>query len=171
MDTVLENLKAFLFAGHDTTATTICWAFKLLGDNPDCLNKMRREHDECLGPDPAEAPERILRSPHIVNAMPYTLGCIKETLRLYTPAGTMRSGSPEFFLVDHVSGQRYPTDGFGIGDGAQGIHHREDVWPRADEFVPERWLVKEGDPLFLMKDAWRPFEQGPRNCIGQELAM
>lgn len=171
MDTVLQNLKAFLFAGHDTTATSICWAFKLLGENPACLARMRAEHDECLGPDPADAPARILRSPHVINAMPYTLGCIKETLRLYTPAGTMRVGAPDLVLVDPVSGVRYPTDGFGLADGAQGMHRRDAVWPRAAEFLPERWLAREGDPLFPARDAWRPFEQGPRNCIGQELAM
>lgn len=46
-----------------------------------------------------------------------------------------------------------------------------DLWPSPDSFIPERWLVKEGDPLFPIKGAWRPFELGPRQCIGIELAM
>lgn len=44
-------------------------------------------------------------------------------------------------------------------------------WPQPDSFIPERWLVSDGDPLRPMKGAWRPFEWGPRNCIGQELAL
>ncbi|KAI0121744.1 vera protein [Xylariales sp. AK1849] len=171
MDTLIANLKTFLFAGHDTTATTICWAFKCLEENPDCLAKLRQEHDQCLGPNPDEAHERILNSPHVLNSMLYTTGCVKETLRLYTPAATMRAGQPNFFLSDPESQLQYPTEGYGIGDGNAGIHRHPDVWPRPSEFVPERWLAKEGDPLFPMKDAWRPFEQGPRNCVGQELAM
>ncbi|KAL8726425.1 MAG: hypothetical protein Q9181_006054 [Wetmoreana brouardii] len=41
-----------------------------------------------------------------------------------------------------------------------------------DDFLPQRWLVGKDDPLFnAEKGAWRSFEYGPRNCIGQELAM
>lgn len=51
------------------------------------------------------------------------------------------------------------------------LHHSLDFWPSPNAFIPERWLVKEGDPLFPIKGAWRPFEYGPRHCIGIELAM
>lgn len=50
------------------------------------------------------------------------------------------------------------------------IHHSSDLWPEPFSFIPERWLAKEGDPLFPVKGAWRPFEHGSRGCIGQELA-
>lgn len=46
-----------------------------------------------------------------------------------------------------------------------------DYWEDPNKFIPERWLVKEGDPLAPVKGTWRAFEHGPRNCIGQELAM
>ena len=51
------------------------------------------------------------------------------------------------------------------------IQRSPDLWPSPNSFIPERWLVKEGDPLFPVKGAWRPFELGPRQCIGIELAM
>lgn len=53
------------------------------------------------------------------------------------------------------------------------MHHDTRLWPHATEFLPERWLVGDGDPLCAPKDGhvWRPFELGPMACIGQELAM
>lgn len=51
------------------------------------------------------------------------------------------------------------------------IHHsfgrREDLFPNPDDFRPDRFLPPNETP----KDAWRPFERGPRSCLGQELAM
>lgn len=38
-----------------------------------------------------------------------------------------------------------------------------------DEFKPERFLPENADSL--PPDAWRPFEKGARNCIGQELSL
>lgn len=54
---------------------------------------------------------------------------------------------------------------------AHAIQRNPDFWPEPEKFIPERWLVREGDPLFPVKGAWRAFEFGPRHCIGIELAM
>jgi len=51
------------------------------------------------------------------------------------------------------------------------IHRNPKFWPEPEKFIPDRWLVKEGDPLFPVRGAWRPFEFGPRQCIGIELVM
>lgn len=75
-------------------------------------------------------------------------------------------------LRDHETGRQYPTDGFIITSGVRGLHYSAEVWPRVSEFLPERFLAGEGDPLHArISHAWRPFELGPMSCIGQELAM
>ncbi len=51
------------------------------------------------------------------------------------------------------------------------LHRRPEYWPEPENFIPDRWLVSEGDPLYPVKGTWRPFEFGPRHCIGIELAM
>ncbi|KAL7619606.1 hypothetical protein AAE478_010147 [Parahypoxylon ruwenzoriense] len=173
IDRVIANLKAFIFAGHDTTASTICFMVKLLQDNPDCLAKLRAEHDSVLGPDPDEAMEVLTASPHLLYSLPYTLGVIKETLRLYPLAATVRDSEkfPGFYLTVPGSSTRYPMNGFGPWLSSPGIQRNPDYWPRPNEFLPERWTVAEGDPLYAAKEAWVPFSLGPRNCIGMELAM
>ncbi|KAH6659217.1 vera protein [Truncatella angustata] len=148
LDSLLSNLKAFLFAGHDTTATTLCWMFKELQDNPDCLAKLREEHTNVLGPDVERAHEVILASPHLLYALPYTLAVIKETLRLYPLAAALRQGSAHYFLTVPGSPIRYPTQGFAMWDGAPIIQSRTDLWPRGDEFFPDRWLTAEGDSMY-----------------------
>ena len=171
IEAILANLKLFLFAGHDTTSSTICWMFKLLQDNPVCLANLREEHDKVLGKDPGRAPGLLRESPHLLNSLSYTHGVVKETLRLYPLASTVREGERGFFLTVPGSDIKYPTENVAIHDVPSVIQLDPTVWPRADEFVPERWLAAPGDALCPNKNAWRPFSMGPRNCIGMELAM
>lgn len=171
VDAIVANLKLFLFAGHDTTSSTICWMFKLLQDNPKCLSKLRQEHDQVLGIDTNRTASLLRETPELLNSLAYTHGVVKETLRLHPLALTVRQGEKGFFLSAPGSDIRYPTEGVAIHDISPVIQRDKSVWPRADEFVPDRWLVPQGHPLYPIKDAWRPFSMGPRNCIGQELSM
>ncbi|KAI0968341.1 vera protein [Xylaria arbuscula] len=172
VDRLIANLKAFLFAGHDTTAATICFMAKLLQDNPECMAQLRAEHDAVLGPDPSQAADVLTQSPHLLYALPYTLGAIKETLRLYPLAATLRQPPPGFSLTAPGSPLRYPMDGWGVWLSAPGVARNPNYWARPDEFLPERWTVPEGHPLHpVNNNAWAPFSIGPRNCIGMELAL
>jgi cytochrome P450 len=167
----IPHLVMFLFAGHDTTATTLCFAYHLLHKNPSTLARLRAEHDEVLGPDPSLAESRITDNPQLLNALPYTTAVIKETLRHFAPAATVRQGQPGFYLVHPATGHRYPTDGLFVHQNSHTTHHLESIFPRAWEFLPERFLAAEGEELHVRKNAFRPFELGPRACIGQELAL
>ncbi|KAI3325399.1 vera protein [Xylariaceae sp. AK1471] len=172
VERLLANLKAFLFAGHDTTASTICFMTKVLQDNPECLAKLRAEHDAVLGPDLSQAVDVLRQSPHLLYSLPYTLGVIKETLRLNPLAATLRTAPPGFCLTAPGSETRYPMDGWGVWLSAPGVARNPNYWPRPDEFIPDRWMVPEGDPLHpVNNNAWAPFSIGPRNCIGMELAL
>ena len=53
----------------------------------------------------------------------------------------------------------------------QEIQRDPRYWKRANEFLPERWLVGSEDRLYPIKGAWRPFKHGPRKCIAQSLVM
>ncbi|KAI1331544.1 vera protein [Xylariaceae sp. FL0255] len=171
-DRLIANLKAFLFAGHDTTASTICFMTKLLRDNPESLAKLRAEHDAVLGPNPEEAMNVLKSSPHVLYSLPYTLGVIKETLRLYPLAAALRRPHKGYYLTAAGSSVQWPIEGYAVWLSAPGIQRNPHYWPRPNEFLPKRWTVPEGDPLHpIHNSAFAPFSLGPRNCIGMELAL
>lgn len=164
------QMRTFVFAGHDPISSTICYAFHLLSTHPSIRRMLIAEHNNVLGPEYKQAASFITENPHLLNRLPYTLAVVKETLRLYPPASSTRSGEPDHF-IQGPDGRQLPTDGFLVWANAYTIHHDPSYWPEPDVFIPERWLVAEGDRLYPLKGAYRPFEFGPRNCIGQELAM
>ncbi|KAI2472128.1 cytochrome P450 [Annulohypoxylon bovei var. microspora] len=171
IDRVVKHIKIFMFAGHDTTATVLAYIYYLLSKHPDKAAKMRAEHDEVLGVDPTTAANRIRADPTLLNKMPYTIAVLRETLRLYPPVGgSIRQSPPGHFLTHPETGVRYPTYGFMMHSSAATLLRDPDYWPDADSFIPERFMTHdESDPLYPVKNTWRPFEMGPRACIGQEL--
>ncbi|KAK8060985.1 hypothetical protein PG996_010915 [Apiospora saccharicola] len=172
---VLPQLRMFLYAGHDTTSSTLLYCFHLLYSHPDVLSKVRAEHDDVLGHDFSTAHLRqvIADDPALLNQIPYTLAAIKEVLRLFPPAGSLRAGRPGLVLTDG-NGRQYPTENCHLWTLNLVMHHNEQIFVRADEFLPERWLVGPDDPEGLhpaQRGSWRPFEYGLRACIGQTLAQ
>ncbi|KAK9237839.1 cytochrome P450 [Lipomyces kononenkoae] len=164
---VIDNMKTFLFAGHDTTSSLICYVYHLLQLHPQHLAKVRQEHDEIFGFDISKAPDMIKDNPQLLGRLPYTLAIIKETLRLYPPASTLRMGSEGITITSN--GQTYPTKGFLVWVNNHALSRRADIFPSPDSFMPQRFLADA--PAEIPRNAWRPFEKGPRNCIGQELAL
>ncbi|KAK8254829.1 cytochrome P450 [Phyllosticta capitalensis] len=175
-DTALTQIKTFMFAGHDTTSSTICYAYHLLHHNPRCLEVLRAEHDAVLG-DVEGTADRIRENPQLLSKLEYTTAVVKETLRLYNPAGTLRAGTRDAFVHSRSTGQSYPTEGFNVYFNNFASHRRPGLWGASSHtFQPERFLSSASPsspspPAPTNKNAWRPFEKGPRRCIGQDLAV
>ncbi|KAL5353694.1 hypothetical protein ACLOAV_001734 [Pseudogymnoascus australis] len=167
MNIIVANSIAFLFAGHDNTAQTICWVFYEINKHPGILQKLRTEHDQVLGSDPKSANKVLQESPHKLNELHYTTAVIKETLRIHPLANTLRQGSHNFnFSLDGI---QYPTYDCLIQTTPAMTHIHPDLWPRPTDFIPDRFLVPNTHALYPVKNAWRPFELGNTRCIGQEL--
>ncbi|KAH4289741.1 hypothetical protein HBI24_235670 [Parastagonospora nodorum] len=166
------QLRLFLYAGHDTTSSTLLYSYLLLSRHPLVLSKVRAEHDQVFGPDfsLSNITQSITTDPTLLNQLPYTLAVVKEVLRIFPPAGSMRAGRPDLFLSDE-HGQQYPTAGCQIWTLSLAMHHNPSVFTQPEDFIPERWLVGPDDALYPKKGAWRAFEWGPRACIGQTLAQ
>ncbi|PQE26601.1 N-alkane-inducible cytochrome P450 protein [Rutstroemia sp. NJR-2017a BBW] len=95
---------------------------------------------------------------------------IKEALRHFPPASGIRQRHPDAIITD-VIGHQCPTDEASVYSIHSVIQVAPKYWPRASDFLPERWLVEPGHELYPPKNAWRPFENGPRNCLAQGLVI
>ncbi len=162
------QIRLFLFAGHDSTSSTICYCYYLLSKHPEAMTKIREEHDEVFGNDVSSVTRALVEQPQLINQLPYTLAVMKEALRLFPPASGFRGGQPGIELQD-PDGSRYPTEGMNIWILHNAVQRNPKYWKDPDSFIPERWLVGPEHPLYPPKGGWRPFEFGPRNCLGQTL--
>ena len=181
LQTTADSIKTFLFAGHDTTSILLMRVFYALSIHPHCLAKIRAEHDSIFGSeDPREV--FLARPEETLKALSYTSACMKEALRLWPPAGSARLTKPGSGLnVRTEDGREYNIDNAVLYICHYIIQRDPKVYGEtANDFVPERWLG-DSDTSSATKDeasgtgatplgAWRPFERGPRNCVGQELA-
>jgi cytochrome P450 len=167
-DFAIGQIKLFVFAGHDTTSAAAVFTYHLLSQNPAVLAKVREEHNHIFGADTSSVGDLISSNPALLNRLVFTLAVIKESLRIYPTVAALRDGQVGFSLQDD-SGQRFPTENCLVWGDHYAVHRNPHIWPRAEEFLPERWMVSEGHSLYPPKNAWRPFEKGPRNCIGLPL--
>jgi cytochrome P450 len=142
-----------VFAGHDSTSSTICYIYHLLSKNPEALCKLREEHDRVFGQEVDSANKILTTQPHLANGLPYTTAVIKEALRLFPPASSSRQGYPGVVVYDE-HGTACPTDKAVCFIDHVGMHRASKYWVRAEEFLPERWLVEPGHELYPVKGAW-----------------
>jgi cytochrome P450 len=165
----IDQMKTFIFAGHDTSSSTLAYAYHLLNLHPDKLATARTELDQVFGEnmDSIQTGELIKQNPNLLNNVPYILSIIKETLRLYTPALTVRQGQGKIIY----EGVTYDTEGFQVLVLSLGMHRNAEYFPSPDEFIPERFMPAPDNFQEIPKDVYRPFEKGPRDCIGQQLAI
>lgn len=82
VDDMVGLMKLFIFAGHDTTAINLSFAFHFIQRDPTVLAKLKEEFDAVFGTDVAAVGDILRQSPQLVNSLPYTTAVLKETLRM-----------------------------------------------------------------------------------------
>jgi cytochrome P450 len=137
---VRDELVTLLLAGHETTATGLAWCFDLLLHAPGVYAR-------ALGRD-----ERYLDA------------VVKESLRIrpvIPGVGRVVRGEP-FRLGEYA----IPV-GMEINPSIRIIHRREDLYPDAGAFRPERFLADDAPDTYT----WIPFGGGTRRCLGASFAL
>jgi hypothetical protein len=89
-----HHLRFLVLGGSDSTSAAICYLLHLLTTNPTALARVRAEHDAVFGRDVSRLAAILVEDPRRLNALPYSDAAIKETLRLFAPATSIRRGAP-----------------------------------------------------------------------------
>jgi cytochrome P450/NADPH-cytochrome P450 reductase len=156
------QINTFLIAGHETTSGLLSCAIYALLKHPEVLRKAYEEVDRVLGPDVNVKPTY-----QQVTQLTYMTQILKEALRLWPPAPAYGI-SP---LNDETIGGKYKLKkNTFITVLVLALHRDPSVWgPNPDAFDPENFSreAEAARPL----NAWKPFGNGQRACIGRGFAM
>jgi cytochrome P450 len=153
-DEIRDELVTALVAGHETTATALCWAFERLLSSPRVLDRLLEEIEGAANGS-LPAPEDIAR-------LPYLDATIKEVLRL----------RPVVPVVGRVVKRPETIGGYDFSPGDYVgaciylAHRNPDTYPDPETFRPERFLDMQPDPA-----AFLPFGGGLRRCLGAAFAV
>ncbi|GKZ76155.1 hypothetical protein AnigIFM56816_005130 [Aspergillus niger] len=156
-----EDSNVLILGGSDTTANTLACALYYMAANPAAYKTLQSQLEEiCLNADRPTYAE--------IRKASYLDAILKETMRLKpaVPSGQSRVTPPEGLQIGDVW---IPGD-VNVLVPQYAVQRDERFFPRATEFVPERWLEGEGISS-TDKQAYFPFQIGPRGCVGKEFAM
>ncbi|MCB0875171.1 MAG: cytochrome P450 [Solirubrobacterales bacterium] len=137
-----DELMTLLLAGHETTATSLAFAFDLLPRHPRVLARLR---DELAG-----------------GGADYLGAVVSETMRIRPVLDAAERTLTE---PRTVCGWDLPA-GIRVYPAILAVQHRPDLYPEPGRFRPERFLAEDPPPY-----AWIPFGGGIRRCIGAALAQ
>jgi len=156
------QINTFLIAGHETTSGLLSCTLYALLKHPDVLKKAYEEVDRVLGPDIDAKPTY-----QQVTQLTYITQILKEALRLWPPAPAYGI-SP---LADETIGGKYRLrKNTFITVLVLALHRDPSVWgPNPDLFDPENFS-REAEAARPV-NAWKPFGNGQRACIGRGFAM
>jgi len=157
---IQDEVDTFMFEGHDTTTCSISWTLFLIGHHPEIQRKLFEEQMEVFG----ASGQGCHVSADDLTKMKYLEACIKESLRLY----------PSVPFIGRRAERSVDIDGQTIHKGdtvllfLHKLHRNSKIWESPHEFIPERFLTREGD---MHPYAYVPFSAGARNCVGQKFAQ
>jgi cytochrome P450/NADPH-cytochrome P450 reductase len=156
------QINTFLIAGHETTSGLLSCTLYALLKHPEVLKKAYEEVDRVLGPDIDARPTY-----QQVTQLTYITQILKEALRLWPPAPAYGIAP----LKDETIGGKYKLKkGTFITILVMALHRDPSVWgPNPDAFDPENFS-KEAEAKRPI-NAWKPFGNGQRACIGRGFAM
>ncbi|KAM0015281.1 putative secologanin synthase [Helianthus debilis subsp. tardiflorus] len=161
MEDVIEECKLFYIAGSETTSNLIVWTMVCLSLHQEWQIRAREEIVQAFGNNQPDF--EGLKNLKILTMI------LNEVLRLYPPVIMMTRATHK----DTKLGNMMIPSGMQLTLAMVHVHQDREIWgDDVNEFNPERFSEgivnatkgKGSSPFF-------PFSNGPRVCIGQNLAM
>lgn len=148
-----DELLTLLFAGHETTATILAWAFYQICQNPAIRERLLDELGSGGNNDDGLK----------IAQLPYLSAVCQETLRLYPVIPGLFPRVARSAM--EIGGHRYEPETKFLPI-IYLVHSREDLYPDPEQFKPERFLDRQYSPA-----EYFPFGGGNRRCLGYALAQ
>jgi cytochrome P450 len=151
---LIDEILTMIVAGHETTASTLNWAWYLIAHHPEVEDRVSNELNTLTTcPESVDLPRFL-----------YTRQVIDETMRLY-PAGWLLTRKA---LRNDQLGEYFVPAGTEIYVSPYFIQRNPDLWEEPDRFNPERFHPDNAKRRHRL--ATVPFSAGPRNCVGEHFA-
>ncbi len=155
---IRDQVMTLMFAGHDTSTSTVTFALWELAHHPDVLARLCEEQDRVLGGAPPTIDQ-------MEKELPYLDTVVDEVLRLYPPAWI----GPRRAVRDFEwGGYRVPRGAY-VNYCSWASHRLPEVFPEPEAFVPERFTRER--KAALPRGAYVPFGGGRRVCIGKRFGL
>ena len=149
-----DEMFTLLMAGHETTATSLAWAFYHVLRHPDVrrASARRAAHGARRRADGAGArrPSRVPRRGPEGDAAP-------DARWSHSPGASSRAPA-------RIGGRELPA-GVVVSPAIYLVHRRPDLWPEPERFRPERFVGVRPSPFTFF-----PFGGGVRRCLGAAFA-
>lgn len=155
---VRDQVMTLMFAGHDTSTSTLTFMMHELARHPDVVGRLAAEQDEVLGGGPPDIETMERR-------MPYLEMVLDEVLRLYPPAWI----GPRRAVRDFEWGGHSVRRGTYVNYCSWASHRIPEVFPDPEAFIPERFERER--KAALPRGAYVPFGGGRRICIGKRFGQ
>ncbi|MEZ4308450.1 MAG: cytochrome P450 [Polyangiaceae bacterium] len=150
---IRDQINTLVVAGHETTATTLAWAFERVLSNPQVLDRLLREIEAATASGKSDAAD--------LARLEYLDAIVKEVMR-QRPSVPMLGRKLTRPMT--LRGHEIPA-GAMVTAAIYLTHRRPDLYPEPEAFQPERFLGKKMDPY-----TYFPFGGGPRRCLGAAFA-
>jgi cytochrome P450 len=139
---IADELLTLLAAGHETTASTLGWAFERLRRHPEILAALANE---------ADTDDNELRQATILEVQRVRTVIDLAGRHVYAPALDL--------------GEWTIPEGYSVVVSISLLHGTEDAFPDPERFNPHRFVGVKPSTY-----AWVPFGGGTRRCVGAAFA-